>query len=98
MTLQTCAPENFHLWRWGDERTRQVCTVGERGPSSAREENFPLFNSQFVSKEKRPHLQGIYSTVYFTLSSMNIQNTKTTIILDKNDEMTKLIEVLDILK
>ena len=30
MTLQTCAPENFRLCRWGDERTvKRVQTVSE---------------------------------------------------------------------
>ena len=38
MTLQTCAAENFRLCQWGDERTRQACADGERGPPLARVE------------------------------------------------------------
>ena len=29
VTLQTCAPENFRLCRWGDKRTRQACADGD---------------------------------------------------------------------
>ena len=29
---------NFRSCRWGDERTRQACADGERGPPSARAE------------------------------------------------------------
>ena len=32
MTLQTCAPENFSLCRWGDERTVKCAQTVERGP------------------------------------------------------------------
>jgi hypothetical protein len=35
--------KNFRLWRCGDERTRQACADGERGPPSARAEIFLFF-------------------------------------------------------
>ena len=38
VTLQTRALKNFRSCRWGDERTRQACTDGKRGPPSARAE------------------------------------------------------------
>jgi hypothetical protein len=46
VTLQTHAPENFRLCRCGDERTRQACADGERGPPSARAEICVSFLSQ----------------------------------------------------
>ena len=51
MTLQTCAPENFRLCQWGDKRTHQASSDGERGTPSPCAEFFSPIVLQFQSYE-----------------------------------------------
>ena len=65
VTLQTCAPENFRVCRWGAERRVSRAQTRERGPPSAWAEIF-FFAKFFAPKSDSNLVASIkYKPLYF---------------------------------